>query len=81
MRSGNRVGNEKQTPAKLTGWSMSQINGLPGARDVERHVGAQRLQLVPQIEPEPQAMQPLQQAEPEPLTWWQRRWCAQIGGS
>ena len=67
-----RVGNEKQTLARLTGWGMSQIDGMPGARDIERHAGAQRLQLVAQIEPEPQAVKPLQQAEPETLTWWQR---------
>ncbi len=76
-----RVGTEKQTLARLTGWSMSQIDGMPGARDHERHAGAQPLQLVAQIEPEPQAVKPLQQAGPEPLTWWQRLFRASPDGS
>ena len=67
-----RVSNEKQTLARLTGWGMSQIDGMPGARDLERHAGAQRLQLVPQIEAEPDPVKLLQVVEPEPLTWWQR---------
>ena len=60
---------------------MSQIDGMPGARDIERHAGAQRLQLVAQIEPEAQAVKPLQQAEPETLTWWQRLFGAAPDGS
>ena len=67
-----RVNNEKQTLAKLTGWGMSEIDGMPGARDLERNAGAQRLQLVPQLEAEPEAVKPLQAVELEPLTWWQR---------
>ena len=67
-----RVGNEKQTLARLTGWGMSEIDGMPGARDLDRHAGAQRLQLVPRLEVEPEPAKVPQAIEPEPSTWWQR---------
>ncbi len=76
-----RVKNEKQTLARLTGWGMSEIDGMPGARDLDRHAGAQRLQLVPQLEIEPEAVKPLQAVEPEPLTWWQRLFGASPAGN
>ena len=48
-----RVAGEKETLARLTGWDLARIDAMPGARALDVHAGAQRLQLVPQIEPEP----------------------------
>jgi hypothetical protein len=48
-----RIATEKQTLARLTGWSMSAIDAMPGARAADANLGVQPLQLVPRVDPEP----------------------------
>jgi hypothetical protein len=48
-----RLAGEKLTLARLTGWTLASIDAMPGAPAPEARAGAQHLQLVPQLQPEP----------------------------